>query len=188
MPVVILIVVLVAIVAIVLLVGITLYNRLVAIRNQCDEAWSNVDTELQRRYQLIPNLVSTVKGYAEHERELLTQITQLRERAFLNDGQPASQAQDESRLQAALGQLMVRLENYPELKANTNFLELQRELANTEDRIQASLRFYNGNVRENNNRVQQFPSNIVASIGNFGLRDFFEIDNPDARNPVQVEF
>lgn len=187
MPIAIVIVVLV-IVAIVAVMGITLFNRLVAIRNQCDEAWSNVDTELQRRYQLIPNLVSTVKGYAQHERDLLNEITQLRERAFLNDGQPASQAVDESRLQAALSQLMVRLENYPDLKANTNFLELQRELANTEDRIQAALRFYNGNVRENNNRIQQFPSNIVASLGNFSLRDFFEIDNPDARNPVQVEF
>lgn len=181
-------VVLVVAVLILIIPAVVMYNRLVSVRNHCDEAWSNIDTELQRRYQLIPNLVNTVKGYADHERQLLTEVTQLRERASGNHGSVASQAQDESLLQSALGKLMVRLEAYPELKSNTNFLELQSELANTENRIQAAQRFYNGNVRENNNRVQQFPSNIIASMGNFSLREFFQLDDPAARQPINVEF
>jgi len=165
-----------------------LYNGLVSIKNQCDEAWSNVDTELKRRYDLIPNLVNTVKGFATHEKELLEQVTSMREAAANNNGSLASQAQDEVRLQQAMGQLMVRLEAYPDVKANTNFLELQQELANTENRIQAALRFFNGNIRENNNKVQQFPSNIVAGMFSFGTREFFELDIPEARQPVKVEF
>ncbi len=164
------------------------YNGLVSIRNQCDESWSNVETELKRRYDLIPNLVRTVKGYAAHERELLEEVVRLREKAAGNEGSPASQARDESALQQALGRLLVRLEAYPDLKASANYLELQRELANTEDRIQAALRFYNGNVRENNNRIQQFPSNVVANMFKFGRREFFELDVPAARQAPKVEF
>jgi LemA protein len=167
---------------------IGLYNNLVSINNQCDEAWSNVDTELGRRYDLIPNLISVVKGYAAHERALLEELVRLRERAFNNRGPVASQAEDEAALQRSLDQLIVRLEAYPDLKASQNFLELQRELANTEDRIQAALRFYNGNVRENNSRIQQFPSNIVANLFNFGRRDFFRLDNIAARRPPIVQF
>jgi LemA protein len=170
------------------LVVIGLYNGLVSIKNQCDEAWSNVETELKRRYDLIPNLVNSVKGYAKHEKELLEQVTSMREQASNNNGSLASQAQDEVRLQQALGSLMVRLEAYPDLKANQNFLELQTELANTENRIQASLRFFNGNIRENNNKVQQFPSNLIAGMFGFGTREFFELDVPEARQPVKVEF
>ena len=175
-------------VALLAIVLIALYNGLVSIRNQCDEAWSNVDTELKRRYDLIPNLVSTVKGYASHEKDLLEKVVEMREQAAGNTGSLASQAQDEIQLQKALGQLMVRLENYPDLKASSNFLELQQELANTEDRIQASLRFFNGNVRENNNKVQQFPSNVVAGVFSFTAREFFELDIPEAREPIKVEF
>jgi len=167
---------------------IGLYNGLVSIRNQCDEAWSNVDTELKRRYDLIPNLVNTVKGYAKHERELLEQVVEMREQAAGNHGSLASQAQDEVRLQKSLGQLMVRLEAYPDLKASANFVELQGELANTENRIQAALRFFNGNIRENNNKVQQFPSNVIANMFSFGTREFFELDIPEAREAVKVEF
>ena len=174
--------------ALLAIVLIALYNGLVSIRNQCDEAWSNVDTELKRRYDLIPNLVSTVKGYASHEKDLIEKVVEMREQAAGNTGSLASQAQDEIQLQKALGQLMVRLENYPDLKASSNFLELQEELANTEDRIQASLRFFNGNVRENNNKIQQFPSNVVAGMFSFTLREFFELDVPEAREPVKVEF
>ena len=174
--------------ALLAIVLIALYNGLVSIRNQCDEAWSNVDTELKRRYDLIPNLVSTVKGYASHGKDLIEKVVEMREQAAGNTGSLASQAQDEIQLQKALGQLMVRLENYPDLKASSNFLELQEELANTEDRIQASLRFFNGNVRENNNKVQQFPSNVVARMFSFTLREFFELDVPEAREPVKVEF
>jgi LemA protein len=169
-------------------VGIGLYNGLVSTRNQCDEAWSNVDTELKRRYDLIPNLVSTVKGYAAHERELIEQVVTMRERAVAGHGTLAEHAADEQRLQQSLGTLMARLEAYPDLKASANFLELQKELANTEDRIQAALRFYNGNIRENNNRVMQFPSNVVAGMFNFGSREFFELDVPAARQPVEVKF
>jgi len=176
------------IVAFLFLVVIAMYNGLVSIRNQCDEAWSNVDTELKRRYDLIPNLVNTVKGYASHERELLEQVTAMREKAAANQGSMASQAADETALQGVLSQLMVRLEAYPEVKASENFVELQQELANTENRIQAALRFYNGNIRENNNKVQQFPSNIIAGMFSFGLREFFELDIPEARNAPTVEF
>ena len=175
-------------VAFLAIISIALYNGLVSIRNQCDEAWSNVDTELKRRYDLIPNLVNTVKGYASHEKDLIEKVVEMREQAAGNTGSLASQAQDEIQLQKALGQLMVRLENYPDLKASSNFLELQQELANTEDRIQAALRFFNGNIRENNNKVQQFPSNVIAGMFSFTLREFFELDVPEAREPVKVEF
>lgn len=171
-----------------LFIFIGLYNGLVSIKNQCDEAWSNVDTELKRRYDLIPNLVNTVKGYAKHESELLEQVVALREQAASNNGSLASQAQDEMRLQKSLGQLMIRLEAYPDLKASSNFLELQGELTNTENRIQAALRFFNGNIRENNNKVQQFPSNVVANMFGFGTREFFELDIPEARDAPKVEF
>lgn len=165
-----------------------MYNGLVAVRNHCDEAWSNIDTELKRRYDMIPNLVETVKGYAKHERELLEDLVNLREKAASNHGAVASQAADESMLQKTLGSLMVRLEAYPDLKASSNFLELQKELANTENRIQASLRFYNGNVRDNNNRIQQFPSNLIANMFSFGPRDFFELDIPEAKVAPKVQF
>lgn len=182
---------LLVILGIVVLLGIiviAMYNGLVSVRNHCDEAWSNIDTELQRRYDLIPNLIETTKGYAKHERELLEDVVNLREKASGNHGSVASQAADESLLQNALGRLMVRLEAYPDLKASTNFLELQKELANTENRIQAALRFYNGNVRENNNRIQQFPSNVIAGMFTFGPRDYFELENPEARQAPKVQF
>lgn len=182
-----LIVVGVAVVVLLLVIAV-MYNGLVATRNRCIESWSNVETELKRRYGLIPNLINTVKGYAEHERSLIQEVTALRERAAANTGDTLSQAADESRLQGALGQLMVRLEAYPDLKTQQGFVELQRELANTEDRIQAALRFFNGNVRDNNNKVQQFPSNLVAGLFNFGERDYFELDIPEARDPINVQF
>jgi LemA protein len=165
---------------------IATYNGLVRTRNHVDESWSGVETELQRRYDLIPNLVNTVKGYATHERELLENVAKMREQAAANHGSPESQARSENAFQGALGSLMARVEAYPELKANKNFLALQDELTNTEDRIQASRRFYNGNVRENNNKVQMFPSNIIAGMFSFGGREFFEIDEPKARVAPQV--
>jgi len=171
-----------------LLIFVGMYNALVSIRNHCDEAWSNIDTELQRRYDLIPNLVESVKGYAKHERELLEDVVKLREKAAGNHGAVSSQAADENMLQNALGKLMVRLEAYPDLKASVNFLELQKELANTENRIQAALRFYNGNVRENNNKMEQFPSNVVAGMFTFTQRDYFELENTEARVASKVSF
>ena len=181
-----------AIVVVVLIAGaglylIITYNGLVRIRNTADESWSDVQTELQRRYNLIPNLVNTVKGYAAHERALLEEVTRLREMAVQDEGSPEHQARTESQLQGALRSLMVRLENYPDLKADQNFLELQNELTNTENRIQAAYRFYNGNVRMNNDKVQMFPSNMVAGAFGFGRREYFEIEDDRARDVPQVQ-
>lgn len=166
---------------------IVTYNGLVRIRNTVHESWSDVQTELQRRYNLIPNLVNTVKGYAAHERALLEEITRLRELAVRDEGSPEHQARTESQLQGALRSLMVRLENYPDLKADQNFLELQNELTNTENRIQAAYRFYNGNVRLNNDKVQMFPSNLVAGAFRFDRREYFELDTDRARDVPQVQ-
>jgi len=176
--------VLVASILIVVVLGlivVAVHNSLVEARNHCDEAWSNVDTELRRRYDLIPNLVSAVKGYAVHERSLLEMVARLREEAVANTGSPDSQAVSENKLVRALSQLLVRVESYPELKASRNFLQLQEELSITEDRIQAARRFYNGNVREYNNRVQFFPGSVVASLFKFQPREFFEIEETRQR-------
>lgn len=180
-------IVLAVVVLVPLVVVVSMYNGLVRTRNHVDESWSGIETELQRRYDLVPNLVNTVKGYAAHERELLEEVTRLRQAAVENTGSPESQARTENVFQGALGRLMVRLEAYPDLKASANFLELQRELTNTEDRLQAARRFYNGNVRENNNKVQTFPSNLLANAFGFGLREYFEIDDPAVRQTPQVQ-
>jgi len=162
------------------------YNRLVNLRNTVAESWRNVDTELQRRYDLIPNLVETVKGYAAHERAVFEQVTQARAAAVASKGSPASQAADENMLVRALGGLFAVAEAYPQLKAAENFLRLQEELVNTEDRIQAARRFYNGNVRALNNVIQMFPSSIIASAGSFQPAEFFEIESVSMRQPVKV--
>lgn len=158
------------------LYGLTQYNGLVALRNHIREAWSNVDTELKRRYELIPNLVTTVRGYAAHERAVLDEVTALRARCTANHGSVTSQSADESRLVAGLSRLFVVTENYPQLKANKNFLQLQAELTNTEDRIQAARRFYNANVRDYHNKCESFPSSIIASLFSFGPESFFEVE------------
>jgi LemA protein len=138
-------------------------------------AWANIDTELRRRYDLIPNLVETVKGYASHEREVFEEVARTRSAAAGTSGSPAQQAAAEGPFVAALGKLFAVAENYPDLKANQNFLALQQELANTEDRIQASRRFYNANVQDYNRRVQSFPSNVIANSFGFKEEEFFEI-------------
>ncbi|MCX6865271.1 MAG: LemA family protein, partial [Verrucomicrobia bacterium] len=132
------------------------YNGLVSLRNYISESWSNIDTELKRRYDLIPNLVATVKGYATHEREVLERVTELRARCVANNGAPADQARDEIQLVAALKQMLAVVENYPQLKADQQFLKLQQELITTENRIQAARRFYNGNVRDYRNKCETF--------------------------------
>jgi LemA protein len=167
----------------IVLVIALVYNSLVGLKNHVKESWSDVDTELKRRYDLIPNLVSTVKGYAAHEKEVLEKVTEARTRAISSTGSPQSQAADENGLVKTLKSLFAVAENYPDLKANTNFLELQKELVNTEDRIQAARRFYNGNVREYNNRVQMFPSNMIASMFKFKQAEFFEIDELERAAP-----
>ena len=163
------------------------YNTLVRLRQHCRESWSAIDTELRRRYGLIPNLVATVKGYAAHEREVLTAVTEARSRAAASTGSPQSQAADENALVGTLRQLFAVSEEYPDLKASENFLQLQKELANTEDRIQAARRFYNANVRDKNTRIEVFPSSLIASMFAFKREEFFEIEEASVRLPPDVK-
>jgi LemA protein len=169
-------VVLLALILLVVFGGIASYNRFVSQRNLVRDAWANIDTELRRRYDLIPNLVETVKGYASHEREVFENVTKARAMATAATGSPAEQAAAEGPLVAALRQLFAVAENYPDLKANQNFLALQAELSNTEDRLQTARRFYNSNVRDYNRRVQSFPSNVIARSFGFTEEQFFEVD------------
>jgi len=159
------------------------YNSLVGLRNYIAESWSNVDTELKRRYDLIPNLVSTVKGYAAHEREVLDRVVELRNRCAANHGPVADQARDEGQLVDALKHMFVLVEGYPQLKADQNFLKLQGELINTENRIQAARRFYNGNVRDYRNKCESFPSNLVAGVFGFQPQEFFSVPPSVAQVP-----
>lgn len=156
--------------------AITTYNTLVVLRNHISESWSDVDTELQRRYELIPNLVATVKGYAQHERETLERVVELRNACQADRGSIHHQEGTEKQLVAGVQKLMAIAEAYPELKADTNFLQLQQELVNTEDRIQAARRFYNGNVRDYRNKCEAFPSNLIAGGFGFKPHDFFNVD------------
>ncbi len=164
------------IVVVVAFVVVLSYNRFVRQRQLIDNAWANVETELRRRYDLIPNLVETVKGYATHERTTFEQVTEARRIAAANHEGPAAQAGDENALVGALGSLLAVVEAYPDLQANTGFLDLQRQLTATEDRIQAARRFYNPNVRDYNERVQSVPSLLVAKAFGFHEREYFEID------------
>ena len=165
------------IILLILIFGVVSYNRFVSQRQLIKDAWANIDTELRRRYDLIPNLVETVRGYASHERTVFENVTRARAAAASATGSPAAQAAAEGPLVAALRQLFAVVENYPDLKANQNFLALQQELANTEDRLQTSRRFYNANVRDYNQRVKQFPSVIIASAFNFEEEEFFEVED-----------
>ena len=177
------------ILVVVVLVGYVLmaYNSLVRRRNQVDEAWSDIDVQLKRRHNLIPNLVETVKGYATHEREAFDKVTQARARA-LGAQNPGEQGQAENALTSTLKTLFAVAENYPDLKANTNFLELQRELADTENKIQAARRFYNSTVRDYNTAIQSVPTNIVATSFGFTAREFFEVEDEAVRSIPKVEF
>ena len=163
------------IVVLLLIVGITAYNRFVAQRQQIKDAYANIDTELRRRYDLIPNLVETVKGYASHERQTFENVTRARQAAIAAQG-PAAQAQAENMLTAALRQLFAVAENYPQLRASENFQGLQAELASTENRIQGTRRSYNDQVRQYNQRVQSVPSNVIASMFRFKEEEYFEIE------------
>src|ERR671935_1157402 len=164
------------IVGVLVLAAIVSYNRFISQRNLIRNAWANIDTELRRRYDLIPNLVETVKGYAAHERGVFEEVTRARAQAMAATGSPAQQAQAEQPLVAALGRLFAVTENYPQLRATENFQQLQAELANTEDRLQTARRFYNNNVQDYNRRVQAFPSNLVASMFGFKEEEFFHVD------------
>lgn len=165
---------------------VSIYNGLITLKNRVDEAWSDIDVQLKRRYDLIPNLVETVKGYATHEKELFEKVTQARTQA-MGAGTVAEKGQAENMLSGTLKSLFAVSESYPDLKANQNFLELQRELTDTEDKIQASRRFYNGNVRDFNIKIEVFPETIIAKQLGFTKREFFEIEAKE-KEPVQVKF
>ena len=152
------------------------HNRFISQQQLIDNAWANVDTELRRRYDLIPNLVRTVEGYATHEREVLRSVVEARSEALRSDGDVSDQEPPEQALVQSLRSLLAVAEAYPDLKADEHFLELQRELAVTEDRIQAARRLFNGNVRDYNQRVQSVPSNIVAAVARFRRREYFELE------------
>jgi len=166
------------------------YNRLITLRNRADEAWSDIDVQLRRRHDLIPNLVETVKGYASHEKGVFEEVTKARAQAISAEksGDPKQMQEAENMLSGTLKTLFAVSENYPDLKASQNFVELQRELRDTEDKIQASRRFYNSNVRDINIKIQSFPSNIVANLFSFKERDFFQVEEPEVKEPVKVQF
>jgi len=178
-------------IVLVLIIGgwaVAQYNALVRLRNLVQEAWHQIDTELQRRHDLIPNLVETVKGYAKHERETLEAVTAARAAAVAPGSSPAEQAQQENVLTQALGKLFALAEAYPDLKANQNFLQLQTELTNTEDRVAAGRRFYNANVRELNTKIETFPTSIIANMFKFVKAEYFETQDPTARQAPSVQF
>jgi LemA protein len=170
-------IVVLAVIVLVAIGAVVSYNRFISQKTLIKDAWANIDTELRRRYDLIPNLVETVKGYAAHEKEVLENVTRARAMAASATGSPAEQAAAEGPLVAALRQLMLVVENYPDLKANQNFLQLQGELTNTEDRLQTARRFYNANVRDYNRRVKQFPSVVIAGMFGFKEEEFFEVED-----------
>ena len=174
-------------VLLVLLATVVSYNRFVNQKNLIKNSWSNVDTELKRRYDLIPNLVETVKGYASHERALFEEVTRARSVAAAATGPPERQAAAEAPLVSGLRRLMAVAENYPQLQASHNFLELQKELSYTEDRIQASRRFFNANVADYNRRVQAIPSNLVGAIFGFKEEQYFQIE-PAMRAAPTADF
>lgn len=165
---------------------IVAYNGLVNFRNRVSEAWSDIDVQLKRRYDLIPNLINTVKGYASHESGVFQKVTEARANA-MQAGSTQAKAEAENMLSDTLKSLFAVAEAYPDLKANQNFLELQRELSDTENKIQASRRFYNGTVLELNNKIDMFPSNIIAGIFHFTKSEFFEVADVE-KQPVAVQF
>ncbi|MCK5439975.1 MAG: LemA family protein [Gemmatimonadetes bacterium] len=162
------------------------YNGLVTLRNQLENAWSQIDVQLKRRYDLIPNLVEAVKDYMEYEQDVLTKVTEARAQAVSAQG-PAEQAQADNMLTRALRSLFAVVENYPELKANENVLKLQEELTSTENRISFSRQFYNDTVMRFNTRLQTFPTNLIAGVFGFTAREFFETGDDAEREPVKVD-
>jgi len=181
-------IIIIAVLAIILIWLIAVYNGLIASRNRTDEAWSDIEVQLKRRYNLIPNLVATVKGYASHESQVFQKVTEARARA-MGAGTLEDKAKAENMLSSTLKSLFAVAEAYPQLKANENFGKLQDELTDTEDKIQAARRFYNGNVRDYNTKIQQFPTNLLANGFKFLKKEFFDLDEEkQARENVKVEF
>jgi LemA protein len=177
----------IGVVVLLVAIFIAMYNGLVRLRNRIDNAWSQIDVQLQRRHDLIPNLVETVKGYAAHERETLDAVIQARNQAVAAQG-PAAQAQAENVLTGALRQLFALSEAYPDLKANQNFLALQEELTSTEDRVAYARQFYNDSVLNYNNKIQSVPSNIIAGMFGFKDREYFEAEDDGSREVPRIQF
>lgn len=180
-------IILLIIVGVIALWLVMTYNGLITSRNRTDEAWSDIDVQLKRRYDLIPNLVNTVKGYAAHESATFEKVIAARS-AAMSATNPGAKAEAENMLSGTLKSLFALSENYPDLKANQNFLSLQAELTDTENKILASRRFYNGNVRDFNTKLQVFPTNIIANMLGFTKRDFFELESAEERKNVEVKF
>ncbi len=178
--------IIVAVIVIIAIWIIAIYNRLVTLKHRTDEAWSDIDVQLKRRYDLIPNLIETVKGYAAHERETLDSVIKARNSA-MSAGSPEDKGQAENMLSSTLKSIFALAENYPDLKANQNFLRLQDELSDTENKIQAARRFYNGNVRDFNIAITVFPNNAVNNILKFKKFDFFQAEENEKQN-VEVKF
>lgn len=182
-------IIILAIVVLVLIIGVVLYNRFVTLRNRTDEAWADIDVQLKRRHDLIPNLVETVKGYAAHERQAFEHVTEARARAISAGGDVHEKSAAENELTGALRTVFAVAEAYPDLKANQNFMELQRELSDTENKIQAARRFYNTMVRDLNTSIDSFPGNLIAGTFHFTKREFFDLDEDAVeREPVKVSF
>lgn len=176
------------ILAILVLGLIVLYNGLIRSRNRVDEAWSDIEVQLKRRYDLIPNLVNTVKGYTQQESSVLQKVTEMRT-AAMNAGNMQEKLKDENMLSGALKSLFAVAENYPDLKSNQNFMKMQSDLTDTEDKIQAARRFYNGNVRDYNTKLQVFPTNMIAGMLGFTVKPFFDIDEKGVEGmPINVQF
>ena len=180
-------IVIIVLIALVAIFAVSMYNSLVQLRNQVKNAWAQIDVQLKRRHDLIPNLIETVKGYMKHERELLENVTRYRSQA-MDAGSVGEKSKAEGLLSGALGQVRVQIENYPDLKANQNFLALQEELTSTENKISFSRQNYNDQVLYYNNKIQMFPSNIVAGMFGFKQEEFFEIEIPAEREVPKVSF
>lgn len=179
--------VIIVVIAVIIVWIIGIFNSLVVLKNRAKEAWADIDVQLKRRYDLIPNLVETVKGYATHEKELFEKVTQARAQAMSAEGL-ADKAGAENQLSQTLKSLFAVAESYPDLKASQNFLELQRELTDTEDKIQAARRFYNTNVRDLNIKIESFPVNMIAGPFGFKQMELFQTANEKEREPVAVKF
>ena len=168
-------------------IAISIYNGLIRLRNTSEQAWSDIDVQLKRRYDLIPNLVETVKGYATHEQETFEKVVQARS-AAMDSSTPGKKAENENFLQSALKNLFALAENYPELKANQNFLDLQDELSEIEEKIQMARRYYNAVVRDLNTRIESVPSNIIANMFGFLKKEYFELESTEERETPKVSF
>ncbi len=179
--------ILLVVIGVIVLMFVFIYNGIITLKNRTKESWSDIDVQLKRRYDLIPNLIETVKGYAKHEKDVFIQVTEARAKAINATG-VEDQANAENMLSGALKSLFAVSENYPDLKSNQNFLALQEELSDTENKIQAARRFYNSNVRDFNTKIEVFPNNMISNFFGFTRFEFFEIENEGEKQNIKVKF